>query len=162
VRPLCGAIFADDHALALARPRLQALLGPFALVSETWPFDLTRYYEPEMGAGLRRVFIAFERLADPAGLADWKLATNRIEAEVARDMGRARPINLDPGYLTPAKLVLATTKDFSHRVYLREGIFAEITLSWREGGWVAHPWTFPDYRDARYHGWLSRLRDLGF
>jgi hypothetical protein len=89
-----------------------------------------------------------------------KLQTNDWEAEYARQ-GRhddPRPLNLDPGYLTPAKLVLASTKDHAHRIYLARGIYAEVTLSFKDRQWRAHPWTFPDYRRADYQQFFSECR----
>jgi len=68
-------------------------------------------------------------------------------------------VNLDPGYVTPAKLVLASCKDYTHRAYLARGVYAEPTLAYTGGRWQAHPWTYPDYRTAEYHAFFDRLRD---
>ena len=124
-------------------------------------FEQTRYYEASMGPGLRKVFFAFADVADPAGLTEWKLASGEWESEYAATGSHPepRPLNLDPGYLTLGKLVLASTKDYAHRIYLRQGIFAEITLYWRHGQWVYHEWTFADYRQAAYHEFFSQCRD---
>lgn len=158
VTPLVACICGQDERYAAALPELEALFGPRELESPVYPFDKTAYYEPEMGAGLKRRFITFKRLADPAGLVDWKLATNALEQRFAAEDSR-RTINLDAGYLTGAKLVLASTKDFAHRIYLRDGIFAEITLAFRGGAWLAHECTFPDFRAPAYHPFLSQARD---
>ncbi len=114
-----------------------------------------------MGTGIRKTFWAFERLADPADLPRWKLETNRWEAEYAAQAGHdePRPLNLDPGYLTPAKLVLASTKDHAHRVYLSQGIFAEVTLYYKDRRWHPRDWTFPDYRRDDYQQFFSQCRD---
>lgn len=187
--PLVALIFGRDELYAPTLTELEKLFGPRELESPTYPFDKTAYYEPEMGAGLKRRFVTFERLADPAQLADWKLATNALEERLAKewDVGRGtrdeglgengrnpavssspaprppsrapRAINIDPGYITGAKLVLASTKDFAHRIYLHSGIFAEITLSFRGGAWVSHEYTFPDFRAQTYHAFLRRARD---
>jgi hypothetical protein len=161
VLPLLAAFSRYDEALAWARGRAVAAWGPLALESRPFEFDQTSYYDPTMGRGLRKVFFAFAGLADPAGLADWKLATNAWETEYAA-LGRhpeLRPLNLDPGYLTLGKLVLASTKDFSHRIYLQRGIFAEITLYYRHHRWQHHEWTFADYRQASYHEFFLRCRE---
>jgi hypothetical protein len=110
---------------------------------------------------LLKQFFAFERLVDPAALADWKLASMGWEADYQR-LGRhpePRPLNLDPGYLTEAKLVLATTKDRDHRIYLSRGIYAENTLFFHRGAWEPRPWTYPDYRRADYHEFFTRCRN---
>jgi hypothetical protein len=150
-----------EAALAWARDRAVAAWGPIALESPPFEFNQTGYYDATMGPGLRKVFFAFAELADPAGLAEWKLTGNAWEAEYAA-AGRhpePRPLNLDPGYLTLGKLVLASTKDYAHRVYLRQGIFAEITLYWRRHRWEHHEWTFADYRQEAYHVFFSQCRE---
>lgn len=137
--------------------------GPTDAVSEVWPFDMTDYYAVEMGEGLQRRFVSFERLIDPVELAGLKLLTSHIESRICRDLGLPtfhRRVNLDPGYLATSKLVLATTKDFGHRLYLRDGIYAESTLHYVDGKWVPWPWTYPDYADSRYHGFFEQVREL--
>jgi hypothetical protein len=135
--------------------------GPIALSSEPFEFTATDYYSATMGAGLRKQFFAFERLSHPGSLVDMKLQTNAWEAEFV-EMGQhpePRPLNLDPGYLTLSKLVLASTKDYAHRIYLGKGIYAEITLQYRHHQWQPHEFTFPDYRRADYHDFFTRCRD---
>ena len=148
-------------ALAWARQKAEALWGPVALQSPFFLFDQTDYYAATMGRGLQKTFFAFQRLADPADLVNWKIATNAWETEYAAAAGHAepRPLNLDPGYLTLGKLVLASTKDFAHRIYLSRGIYAEVTLSYQNRNWQSHAWTFADYRRAEYQDFLSRCRD---
>ncbi len=152
------------HAAALdwARRRAVATWGPVAMESPAFDFTETDYYEPTMGRDLRKVFFAFERPFDPAELADLKRATIGWEQEyaAAADHAESRPLNLDPGYLALGKLVLASTKDFTHRIYLRRGIYAEITLFYRHGRWQAHEWTFADYRREGYHFFFSQCREL--
>jgi len=158
---LLAAFSRHEGALAWARERAVGRFGPLALESPAFDFCQTRYYDATMGPGLRKMFFAFERLADPAELVEWKLATNAWEAEYAASAGHAeaRPLNLDPGYLTLGKLVLASTKDFAHRMYLSRGIYAEITLYYQKRQWRHHAWTFADYRRAEYHEFFSRCRD---
>lgn len=150
-----------EGALDWVRGRLQAEFGPIALESPSYPFDQTDYYAASMGTELRKAFFAPAELIDPADLAEIKLRSNAWEEEYAATAGAAepRPVNIDPGYLTPGKLVLASTKDFVHRVYLEKGIFAEVTLFYRRGTWESHSWTFPDYRAARYHPFFDRCRE---
>jgi hypothetical protein len=151
-----------EQALALARQQSEARFGPTAAVSEPFAFSETNYYAEEMGAGLKKQFWAFDEPIDPARLADIKLQTNVWEADYAahRFHPESRPLNLDPGYLTLAKLVLASTKDHAHRIYLGEGIYAEVTLAFRSGAWRTFEWTYPDYRRADYHQFFTRCREL--
>lgn len=151
-----------DDALAWGLRWSEAEFGPVAAVSEAFDFTETNYYNAEMGVGLKKQFWVFAEPIDPGRLAAIKLATNGWEAEYA-GLGlhaEPRPLNLDPGYLTLAKLVLASTKDHSHRIYLADGIYAEVTLSYRKGGWQPYQWTYPDYRRADFHEFFSRCREL--
>jgi len=139
---------------------LTAAFGPADLVSEIMDFDLTDYYNEQMGSPLYRRFVSFERLIPPDSLAEAKLMTNQVEARFAeRAAGRpTRPVNLDPGYVAPSKLVLASMKDFSHRIYLGRGVYAEVTLLYRRGRWEPLGWTFPDYASGRYDAFLTEAR----
>jgi hypothetical protein len=114
-----------------------------------------------MGQGLKKQFFAFERLVDPERLASVKRRTNEWEAEYAAlgSHSEPRPLNLDPGYITSAKLVLASTKDHAHRLYLGEGIYAELTLSYRKRAWQPLEWTYPDYRRDDYQRFFSASRE---
>ena len=141
-----------DEAVALLGDRV----GGIDAVSDTVAFDFTDYYEREMGPGLLRRFVSFDALRDPADLADVKRLTNDLEREVAGDV--ARPVNLDPGTLSAGQLVLASTKPYAHRVYLRDGIYAEVTLLYERGRWVPLPWTYPDYAAPVYHPFLTDVR----
>jgi len=159
-RLIAGLIAVDDGALELPIEPLESEFGPVDLRSGVIPFDFTDYYEKEMGARLKRQLTSFERLIDPAALADAKLFTNGLEMKLAAESpdGPKRRVNIDPGYLTEAKLVLASAKDFSHRIYLRDGIFAEVTLHFRKGDWHPWPWTFPDYATEPYRAFFREAR----
>jgi hypothetical protein len=152
-----------DDAFDWAQRRAEEEFGPVALASPRFDFRETDYYEPTMGPGLQKAFFAFERAIDPARLAAIKLQTNAWEETYARQAVQAgqaepRPLNLDPGYLTLAKLVLASTKDHAHRIYLERGIYAEVTLVYRQRRWQPREWTFPDYRRQEYHDFFTRCR----
>ena len=161
VKPFCGVLAGRSEWLDRAGEALKREMGAVELVSDTWPFDTTDYYEDEMGPGLLRRFYSFRDLMDPENLVGAKLATNRIEERLAKELGVApkRPVNLDPGYVSLDKLVLATTKDYAHRLYLRSGIYAEVTLRWRGGRWEPWEWTYPDYRKPEYHEFFVRVRN---
>jgi hypothetical protein len=151
-----------DEALAWGLRQSEAEFGAAAAVSEAFDFSETDYYDAEMGVGLKKQFWVFEKPIDPERLAAIKLAANTWEAEYA-GLGlhpEPRPLNLDPGYLTLAKLVLASTKDHAHRIYLAEGVYAEVTLSYRKGAWQPFDWTYPDYRRADFQEFFTRCRDL--
>jgi hypothetical protein len=150
-----------DAALDWAADRGSLAWGGLADRSAAFDFTETDYYLESMGGGLRKQFLAFQRPLDPADLPQIKLETGRWEEEYARLAGHPepRPLNLDPGYLTPAKLVLASTKDHVHRLYLGQGIFAEVTLYFRQGRWQAREWTYPDYRRADFQEFFLRVRN---
>lgn len=159
VKRICGLLAAGEAALAAARDLLEERFGAIEAASDIWPFTFTDYYRKEMGAEPLRQFVCFDALADPGCLADDKLAANAFEARLAERFRHVpRPVNLDPGYLTPARLVLASCKDFAHRIYLREGVYAEITLQYVDGRWRSLPWTFPDYASGLYDAFFSAAR----
>jgi hypothetical protein len=138
--------------------------GPVDYQSEVLPWDKTDYYQDEMGEGIVRKFIFFERLMDPGDLPKVKLFTNEIEKDFALRTGTTtrRRINLDPGYVTEAKVVLATTKDFAHRVYIGSNIYAEVTLRYntRDRHFTHCDYTYPDYRTDAYQTVFIKARDL--
>ncbi len=138
-------------------PRLEALLGPADYVSELIPFTQTCYYDAELGAPIFRRILSFAPPLAMDRLAEIKLATNTLERE--RTTGGRRLFNLDPGYITQERLVLATGKNFSHRVYVGQGIWADLTLIFHKGDWFDLPWTFPDYATPEIKAHLSLLRD---
>ncbi len=148
------------QALEWARGTAQASWGEIALKSPVFSFQETDYYEPTMGSGLLKQFFAFSELIDPGRIADLKIQTNGWEWEY-KQLGlhpEPRPLNLDPGYIALGKLVLASTKDFFHRIYLSRGIYAEVTLFYRHGSWETLPWTFADYRRADYQQFFLQCR----
>ncbi len=158
---LMAAFSRRTDALDWARETAVAAWGPIALESQVFAFGETDYYQASMGAELAKVFFVFERLYDPAEMVETKLQTNLWEQQFAERAQREepRPLNLDPGYLTNAKLILASTKDYAHRIYLSRGIYAEVTLHYQERGWRDHRWTFPDYRRADYQEFFTLARN---
>ena len=140
--------------------RLSGEFGPVAVHGPTIAFRNTAYYEASMGQGLLKRYWAFAQLQEPDQLAQVKRQTIEIEREVmaSKRHQEARPINLDPGFLSLGKFVLATTKDQSHRIYLHGGIFAEVTLRYHEGEFEARPWTYPDWQLAQVLDFLQEAR----
>ncbi|MBU1229674.1 MAG: DUF4416 family protein [Proteobacteria bacterium] len=138
--------------------------GPVDYETPLLPFDHTAYYNQELGrpphGELFRRLLGFARLVPLDGLVAVKLATNTDERGQARPDG-SRRVNLDPGLLTLERLILASGKNFTHRVYLGQGIWADLTLIYnRKSGWVALPWTFPDYATEDMKRRLTELRAL--
>ena len=122
---------------------------------------MTHYYDEEMGTPIYRRFLAFSELMDASAIAGIKIKTNNLESEFSSQFpATRRPANLDPGYLEQSKIVLASTKNYSHRILVSAGIYAEVTLLFQDGEWCALPWTFPDYKSSRYHPYFSALRNL--
>ncbi len=146
-----------DSVYAQAREDLAALFGETDYVSERFRFDWTDYYAKEMGNPLFRHFITFDRLIDMPSLPDVKRMTNRLEEKYADGKGN-RPINIDPGYLCLQHVILATTKGYTHRPYLRDGIYADLTLMYRDKSFQPLEWTYPDYRQETVIQLFNRFR----
>lgn len=167
VRLIVGLIYREAGAAASCWRELEDRCGPLDFLSPVRPFDYTAYYEKEMGAPLFRRWGTFGRLLAPDGLAAMKLLTNDMEER--RRVAGKRTVNLDPGLLSAERLVLATGKDYSHRIYLGQGIFGDLTLIYSQGSFQFLPWTYPDYRDpdtvALFHilreRYLLQLRHKG-
>jgi len=158
---LLAAFSRYSEAIAWARKTAEDAWGPVALQSDLFDHRETNYYEATMGADLKKTFFAFESLVDPAELVECKETSNQWEIDY-QQLGKhpeSRPLNLDPGYLTEAKLILATTKDRDHRIYLDRSIYAENTLFFHRGAWQPRPWTYPDYLRADYHAFFDRCRE---
>ncbi len=158
---LLAAFSRYDEALLWGKQRAEGQWGAIELESPRFDFAETQYYDDTMGPGLKKVFFAFQRPFDPADLVNVKLLTNAWEDEYAA-LARhpePRPLNLDPGYITLGKLILASTKDFAHRIYLNRGIYAEVTLFYKHHRWQHHDCTFADYRREDYQRFFSLCRE---
>ncbi len=143
--------------LDAAREALESRFGPVAFASDPVPWSFTTYYDREMGPGIVRLFWAFARPVDPAELSAIKLTTNGIEDAFREEGGRK--LNLDPGLLSLSRFILATTKDGSHRIPLRDGIYAEVTLVFERGAFYPLSWTYPDYRTEGCRSVLKTIRE---
>lgn len=138
------------------REKLVDSFGPISYISPSMPFTFTDYYNPEMGEGIERFFISFSRLISPDALADAKTITNAIELDEAVD-GK-RKINLDPGLISEASVILATTKNRAHRIAIGHNLYAEVTLIYQNHGFVSFPWTYADYRSDDVQTILIKMR----
>lgn len=156
-----GLLAGTDEQLAAARDELVDLFGPIEDVSPIVPFTFTTYYQDEMGSTIVRQWVRFRNLTAPDRLAEAKRETNRVETVLARRFRKAgipRPVNIDPGYVHRYKVILATTKDHAHRIYLSDGIYAEVTLHWHQNTWTPWPWTYADYRSDAAIAFLTDAR----
>ena len=150
---------ADITVEAVLR-KLETIFGPVDERSPAYNFDrFTDYYKPEMGSGLQKLFVSFQNLQSPQALIDFKHKSNFLEQDYLRQDGNRR-VNIDPGYLTDAKIVLATTKDYSHRLYLGKGIYGDLHLSYRDGRYRPQSWTYPDYSQPLALEFFSKIRKL--
>jgi hypothetical protein len=164
VKLFIGVLVSDPSLVAEVKTRLAALYGPIDHESPVIPFDFTDYYAGEMGDIIDRVFFSFERLIEADRLAEIKRQTNELEEEFqagpVRSLNVKRPVNLDPGYIEHAKVILASTKNFYHRIYLGRGIFAEVTMHFRNNTFQFFPWTYPDYQSKEYQEFFLRIRHI--
>lgn len=128
--------------------------------SEELEFNYTDYYNNEIGNNLKRRFASFEKLIQPDNLSKIKIMTNEIEQQFLYENTKNRKINIDPGILSLSKFILATTKNYSHRIYIGDGIFAEVTLKYEDKKFVAFEWTYPDYATETYRKILEKIREI--
>jgi hypothetical protein len=162
---LAGILCNRREDLPRIHSQLEAFFGPVAAETPVEEFRHSGYYAPEMGETLWRQFQVFSALRKPEELVGWKLWSNRIEGEWPKSERGGRGVNIDPGYLAPGKLVLASTKDHAHRVYLGQGIFGEITLRIKQRRFTTWEWSYPDYVqaaaffDTAYQSYLADLKE---
>lgn len=160
VKTIIGVLTAEPSILPTVYQQLTNHFGNIDYTSELFPFTSTNYYEAEMGKDIHRQFISFESLIDAGTLAEKKLITNQIEQTFLTEGTTQRRVNLDVGYICMAKLVLASTKDHAHRIYLSDGIYAEITLRFYHKTFQPWEWTYPDYRLPSYIAIFNHIRTI--
>ncbi|MBF8258329.1 MAG: conserved hypothetical GTP-binding protein [Actinobacteria bacterium] len=156
-RLLVSVIYREESRFGEALPALAGRFGPIGCISAAFPFDRTEYYGEEMGSPLFRRFAVIERLVPREALADAKIRAEELEGEFAQE-GK-RTLNIDPGLLTEENFLLATGKNYSHRVYLRDGVFADLTLVYRKGEYMPLPWTYPDIASVDIRAFLAEVRE---
>lgn len=153
---IIGLIYRNSAVKDKVLDILKRRFGEIDFLSQPLNFDYTEYYYSELGGPLKRMFVSFTRLLPEDGLADIKRCTNALERHFS--LKGKRRINIDPGFLNPGKVILATTKDYTHRIYLGKGIFAEVTLFYRAGTFRPWPWTYPDYQTREYRDIFNIIR----
>jgi len=160
VKLIVGILASDDRCLEAAREGLTSALGASDLASDIWTFDQTDYYAAQIGPRILRQFLTIDRLIDPGQLAAVKHRTNALERHLATTLARPfpRPVNLDPGLIEPSKLILASTKNYAHRIYIGNRMYAEVTLVFDKGQWRPLPYTYPDYHRKEYFDFFETVR----
>lgn len=152
-----GLIASDDFVIKEVTLELSQIYGEIDFMSEKLPFNFTDYYNKEMGENLFRHFITFKSLILMSILPDIKNETNRVEMKYASSNGNRR-LNIDPGYICLYHVILATTKGYTHRPYLRDGIYADLTLIYRNKSFQPLEWTYPDYRQEDTIKLFNKIR----
>jgi hypothetical protein len=155
---LIGLIYGRDFNIENIIPEFTDRLGGILSRSNAMPFTQTDYYEKEMGKNLIRQWLFFDRLIAPDGLADLKVWSSGIEGRHSREKGD-RQVNIDPGMITLNNLILASTKNYAHRIYLGQGIYAETTLIYRHSRFQHVDWTYPDYKTDAALAFFAEARE---
>lgn len=158
VKLIASLFSSEKNLLERVIDELSGIFGRVDWISPESLFDRTRYYENEMGWPLHRRFISFERLIHPEQIVEIKLRCNRLENQYTHE-GKRR-INIDPGYISAERLILATGKNYVHRIYLSKGIYADLTLVFRKGCFEPLAWTYKDYSDPITRGYFKKIRDI--
>lgn len=159
VKLFAALLYSDARRLAPARAALCERYGEEDFAGSAFPFNHTHFYEVEMGAPLFRLFVSYRKLVPPGELAGAKLAATAIEQSLCGPDGR-RTVNIDPGTIDYQKVVLASFKYQGQKIYLRDGVWADLTLYYRKGGWSSFEWTFPDFKTGNYDRELLEIRRL--
>jgi hypothetical protein len=157
VELFASILYAESRLFKEVLVKLSGEYGAIGFISEEIPFNYTDYYAKEMGALLKRRFVFFEEPVRPESLPDVKLFSNHVEDEFS--INGMRRVNLDPGYIAKAHLILATGKGYTHRPYLRDGIYADLTLIYEKKSFRALPWTYPDYAEKKIIAMFNRVRE---
>ncbi len=158
---ICGLIAREEIYFEEAESQLVQLFGPVDLRSSYFIFNFTDYYTREMGPDLKRRFLSFIHLQDPSALSQIKHQTNDLEKKLKQKFKSfGRVVNLDPGILTPSALIMATSKNFAHRIPLQDGIYAHLEFLFRRNSIKTLDWTYPDFRQEIYHSFFLEVRKI--
>jgi len=157
---IIGILAANRQCLHTAVEALTSKFGRTDFVSNVWQFTQTDYYKDQTGEHILRQFVSTEHLIAPALLAKIKHRTNKLEQKLAAKLALPlpRPVNLDPGIIEPSKLILASTKNYSHRIYIGKKMYAEATLIFDRGHWRPFDYTYPDYKQQCYFDFFDKVR----
>ena len=158
VKLFIGLISAKEKFFEIILHSLEKKFGPSDLISPLIDFTYTKYYEREFGPDLKRQFLSFKKPISERNLSSIKLYTNTLERKHSKE--NKRLINIDPGVLYLGKIILFSTKDYNHRIYLGSGIYAEVTLKFEKNSYAPWPWTYPDYGTKDYIRFFNNVRAL--
>ncbi len=158
VKLFVGMLAHDVSLLNELKERLKEIYGPSDMESPVWPWKHTDYYLKEMGAGLKKQFVFFQKLINIGSISEIKLRTVELEKQYLND-SNGRKINLDPGYLDSARVILVSTKDFSHRIYIGKGIYGEVTLIYSGNNYQTLPYTYPDFKTKKCFDTFKKARE---
>jgi hypothetical protein len=153
---IMALLYSKGERLQELKNKLEETFGPIDGESPEFEFNHTRYYTEETGGNLWKVILGFNKLINQENLAEIKLATNHLEQDFSQ-AGKRRA-NIDPGYLTLDRLVVATGKNTAHRIYLGKGVYGDLTLIFQSGSFQFLPWTYPDYRSERMIVFFNQVR----
>ncbi|PKN64625.1 MAG: DUF4416 domain-containing protein [Deltaproteobacteria bacterium HGW-Deltaproteobacteria-15] len=156
VKLICSVFSPEERMIRECIEHLEEIFGPADWVGPPMFFDRTKYYEKEMGWPLHRRFVSFTRLIRPERIVEAKLTADGLEQKYSRE--GMRRVNIDPGYVSLERLVLATGKNYTHRVYLSKGVYADLTLLFQRGTFRSLEWTFPDYASSEMIGIFNEIR----
>jgi len=159
VKIFVGIIFHPHNIQKLEKIKayLKQSFGKIEYTSVLFDFKHTDYYENEFGQNLKKIFYFFHKLRDVSGLQKIKLLTNKLEKKFSEKQQRL--FNIDPGYLTDSKIVLFTTKNYTHRLYIYNNIYAEVTLKYYKNSYQPWEWTYPDYKTGEYISIFNAIRN---
>ena len=157
VKLIMSIIFKEKEILNAVMQELSSIFGQMDFASEILPFNFTDYYCKEMGKPLKRQFISFLKLISPETLPEIKHETNKVELKYSKE--EKRQANIDPGYITAERLVLATGKNFTHRIYLKDGVYADLTLIYQNKDFRPLSWTYPDYASPGIREIFKQIRE---
>jgi hypothetical protein len=158
VKLIAGFLYSRDDILMDVLEKMEAKFGRVEFESERFSFSHSEYYKKEMGPELTRYFASFEEPVTPDKLRQFKQTTIKLEQKYLGE-GGGRQVNIDPGLVSLGNLVLASTKEFAHRVYLGGGIYAEVSMIYQNGSFRTLPWTYPDYQRDETIRFMNRVRD---
>ena len=158
VKLFCAILYNDSESLSATEKLLTKKFGEIDFSGKQFSFDKTNYYQEEMGQDLKRKIISFKKCVPPENISDIKLFTNNLETQLSAD-GK-RKTNIDPGYIDYMKVILASAKYGPHKIYLKNGIYADLTLIYSKGGYSPFNWTFPDFKTNLYHNELLEIRNI--
>ncbi|MBO8131381.1 MAG: DUF4416 family protein [Candidatus Marinimicrobia bacterium] len=158
VKFFVGSLYVDENILKIAISELEDYFGKVDLFSEEFDFRVTDYYNREMGYGIKRKFFSFEKLFNPVDISTAKIFTNEVEKHYLAN-GK-RKVNLDVGYMDYDKVVLASAKYCINKVYVGNGIYADLTLHYEKGNFTPYPWAFMDFKSLDYNKFFLKMREI--